>query len=262
MSTSSDSAEEIVRLSLEGFEVVARLTGNMAKEMAVLLYAMSKDTKKKTKGQTRINNMLKSNSNLRIFTIKKDEYQDFKKQAKRYGVLYSALYKKSEKNKDGVIDILVREEDAVRVNRIIERFNLTTVDTTKIEKIDIEKEQKKEEKVEVQKAIQEKNTSDDLLNKLLKKEPVNEENDTPSNIQNTEKETQLENLLKTREKNEKIKEEKPSMREELNKIKQEKAEKEKIKSKEEIKETSKKERNNETKHKQPKKRKKKKERSK
>ena len=29
MSTSSDSAEEIVRLSLEGFEVVARLTGNM-----------------------------------------------------------------------------------------------------------------------------------------------------------------------------------------------------------------------------------------
>ena len=172
MSTSSDSAEEIVRLSLEGFEVVARLTGNMAKEMAVLLYAMSKDTKKKTKGQTRINNMLKSNSNLRIFTIKKDEYQDFKKQAKRYGVLYSALYKKSEKNKDGVIDILVREEDAVRVNRIIERFNLTTVDTTKIEskieKIDIEKEQKKEEKVEVQKAIQEKNTSDDLLNKLLK----------------------------------------------------------------------------------------------
>ena len=244
MSTSSDSAEEIVRLSLEGFEVVARLTGNMAKEMAVLLYAMSKDTKKKTKGQTRINNMLKSNSNLRIFTIKKDEYQDFKKQAKRYGVLYSALYKKSEKNKDGVIDILVREEDAVRVNRIIERFNLTTVDTTKIEskieKIDIEKEQKKEEKVEVQKAIQEKNTSDDLLNKLLKKEPVNEENDTPSNIQNTEKETQLENLLKTREKNEKIKEEKPSMREELNKIKQEKAEKEKIKSKEEIKETAKK----------------------
>ena len=97
MSTSSDSAEEIVRLSLEGFEVVARLTGNMAKEMAVLLYAMSKDTKKKTKGQTRINNM--RNSNLRIFTIKKDEYQDFKKQAKRYGVLYSALYKKSEKIK-------------------------------------------------------------------------------------------------------------------------------------------------------------------
>ena len=105
-------------------------------------------------------------------------------------------------------------------------------------------------------------TFDKKLNKLLKKEPVNEENDTPSNIQNTEKETQLENLLKTREKNEKIKEEKPSMREELNKIKQEKAEKEKIKSKEEIKETSKKERNNETKHKQPKKRKKKKERSK
>lgn len=49
MSTSSDSAEEIVRLSLEGFEVVAKLTGSMAKEMAVLLYAMTKETKKKQK---------------------------------------------------------------------------------------------------------------------------------------------------------------------------------------------------------------------
>ena len=37
MSTSSDSAEEMVRLSLEGFEVVAKLTGSMAKEVAVML---------------------------------------------------------------------------------------------------------------------------------------------------------------------------------------------------------------------------------
>ncbi len=43
MSASSDSAEEIVRLSLEGFEVVARLTGSMAKEMAVMLVALSKE---------------------------------------------------------------------------------------------------------------------------------------------------------------------------------------------------------------------------
>ena len=109
MSESSDSAEEIVRLSLEGFEVVARLTGSMAKEMAVMLVALSKEKSIKTKGQTRLNNMLKSNSNLRIFTIKKDDYQDFKKQAKRYGVLYTALGKKSEISKDGNIDILVKE---------------------------------------------------------------------------------------------------------------------------------------------------------
>ncbi len=206
MSTSSDSAEEIVRLSLEGFEVVAKLTGNMAKEMAVLLYAMTKEKKKKTVGQTRLNNMLKSNSNLRIFTIKKEDFQDFKKQSKRYGVLYSALYKKGEVNKDGIIDILVKEEDAVRVNRIIERFKLTTVTQTAVEtalgKSEVEKNVSEDkEKTEVSKEIQEKNTSQELLNKLLKKENDNEVNNTiiPSKVQNAAKENQSENLLKQKE---------------------------------------------------------------
>ena len=36
MSTAGDSAEEVVKLSLDGFEVVARLTGSMAKELAVI----------------------------------------------------------------------------------------------------------------------------------------------------------------------------------------------------------------------------------
>lgn len=268
MSTSSDSAEEIVRLSLEGFEVIARLTGNMAKEMAVLLYAMTKESKKKSKGQTRLNNLLKSNSNLRIFTLKKEDFQDFKKQAKRYGVLYSALYKKGEVNKDGIIDILVREEDAVRVNRIIERFELTTVDQTKVETVLEKAEVEKiiptgEEKTEIQKEIQERNTSEDLLNKLLKKQNIKEENENtnPSNIQYTDKEIQSENLLKMNEKMEGTKkEEKPSIKEQINNIKKENEEKQK--AKEETKETPKQDKKNETKHKQPKKKNRKKERSK
>ena len=268
MSTSSDSAEEIVRLSLEGVEVIARLTGSMAKEMAVLLYAMAKDSKKQSKGQTRLNNLLKSNSNLRIFTLKKEDFQDFKKQAKRYGVLYSALYKKGEINKDGIIDILVREEDAVRVNRIIERFELTTVDQTKVETVlenaEIEKNIPiSEEKTEIQKEIQERNTSEDLINKLLKKQNIKEENENvnPSNIQNTEKDIPSENLLKTNEKTEGTKkEEKSSIREQIEEIKKQNEEKQKVK--EETKEDKKEENKKETKHKQPKKKNRKKERNK
>ena len=268
MSISSDSAEEIVRLSLQGFEVVARLTGSMAKEMAVLLYAMTKETKKKTKGQTRLNNMLKSNSNFRIFTIKKEDYADFKKQAKRYGVLYSALCKKWEQSIDGNIDILVKEEDAVRVNRIVERFKLITVEQTKveteIEKSEIEKgTQTSEEKTEIQKEIKEKNTSQDLLNKLMKKQNIREENENtnPSNIQNTEKEVPSENLSSMNEKNEIIKiEEKPSMKGKIDMIKKQNEEKQK--SKEETKETPKQEKLRETKHKHSKKKNRKKERGK
>lgn len=269
MGTSSESAEEIVRLSLEGFEVVAKLTGSMAKEMAVLLYAMTKEQKKKTKGKTRLNNMLKSKSNLKIFTIKKEDFKDFKKQAKRYGVLYSALYKKGEVNKDGIIDILVREEDAVRVNRIVERFKLTSVNVTEVERVKEKIEPLKEttigeEKTETQKEIQEKNTSQDLLNKLMKKQNIKEENENtnPSNIPVTEKEAPSENLLKMKEKTEKTKkEEKPSIKEKLDTIKKQNEEKERQKAKEETKETPKQEKVNETKHKQPKKKNRKKERS-
>lgn len=267
MSTSSDSAEEIVRLSLEGLEVVAKLSGSMAKEMAVLLYTMTKESKKKKKGQTRLNDMLKSNSNFKIFTVKKEDYQDFKDQAKQYGVSYSALGKKRNQSIDGNIDILVKEEDAVRVNRIVERFNLTTVAKLETEVAEIEKSDKiaPTEKAEIQKEIQEKNTSQDLLNKLMKKQNIKEENENtnPSNIPVTEKEVPSENLSKANEKTEGTKkEEKPSIMEKLDTIKKQREEKEQQKAKEETKETPKQEKSKETKHKQPKKKNRKKERSK
>ena len=37
MNTSGDAAEQIVRISLEGFEVAARITGHGAKDIAALL---------------------------------------------------------------------------------------------------------------------------------------------------------------------------------------------------------------------------------
>ena len=255
---------------IDGFEVVARLTGIMAKEMAVMLVALSKSKGNKVKGQIGINSMLKRTGDFRVFTIKKEDYKEFKKHAKRYGILYSAMCKRSDlKSKDGVIDLLVKGEDAVRVNRMVERFNLTTTGETKLEtaldKEDLQKIVADKDKTEISKDIQEKNTSEDLLNKLLKKQNIKEENENtnPSNIPNTEKEIQSENLLKTNEKMEGTKkEEKPSIREKIDTIKKEQEEKEKQKTQEESKEIPKKEKVQETKHTQPKKKNRKKERSK
>ena len=53
MNTSGDAAEQIVRMSLEGFEVAAKITGAGAKNIAVLLYAILKE-EKKTKGKARL----------------------------------------------------------------------------------------------------------------------------------------------------------------------------------------------------------------
>lgn len=260
MSTTSDSADEFIKFMLDGTEVALRLSGSLAKEMAVMLYAMSKEQGKKTKGQIRLENMLKSNSNLKIFSINQENFQEFKKQAKKYGVVYSALYKRGEKVPDKLIDILVREEDAERVNRIVERYKLTTVKKADIEKALEEDKQSNKINTNVTEEIKEKNTSQDLLNKLLKKENKIgvTENVTPSSIQNTEKNSQLENLLKTNEEKTKYKEiEKTSIREKLKEIKEEKKKTQEESSKNMIKPVTK-----ELKHKQPKDRNKKKERSK
>ena len=50
MNTSSDAAEEIVHISLEGFKVAAELSGHGAKEVAALLVAIMND-KRKTSGK-------------------------------------------------------------------------------------------------------------------------------------------------------------------------------------------------------------------
>ena len=49
MSVSGDASEQVVRLSLEGFEVLAKLTGSGAKNIAAMLYTIMKDNKQ-TKG--------------------------------------------------------------------------------------------------------------------------------------------------------------------------------------------------------------------
>ena len=53
MRVSGDASEQVVRLSLEGFEVLAKLTGSGAKNVAAMLYTIMKD-KKQTKGKTRL----------------------------------------------------------------------------------------------------------------------------------------------------------------------------------------------------------------
>ena len=56
MNTSGDAAEQIVRMSLEGFQVTAKIAGSGAKDIAALLIAIMKD-KHKTAGKTNLSNM-------------------------------------------------------------------------------------------------------------------------------------------------------------------------------------------------------------
>lgn len=132
MNSSGDAAEQVVRLSLEGMEVALKLTGSAAKNIAAAIYAVLKNRdKNKLKGRQRLTAMLKSGKELKVFTVSEQHLKQFAKEAKRYGVVYCALRGK-EPSADGMVDVMVRAEDASKINRIVERFNLSTVDAATI----------------------------------------------------------------------------------------------------------------------------------
>lgn len=127
MNPSGDAAEQVVRLSLEGVEVAAKITGSAAKEVAALLYAALKNRdKNKIKGRQRLTSMLKSGKELTIFTVKNEDMKRFVADAKRYGVVYCAL-RNPKDNPSGECEIMVRAEDAAKINRIVENIKIATV---------------------------------------------------------------------------------------------------------------------------------------
>ena len=144
MNTAGDAAEQIVKMSLNGVEVAAKITGTGAKELAMMIYAILKD-QKKTKGKTRLTNMLRSEKPLKVFAVKDSELQLFCKEAKKYGVLYCVLTDKDAG--DGLTDIMVRAEDASKINRIFERFQLATVDVGEV-RSEIEKQRQEQQQAQ------------------------------------------------------------------------------------------------------------------
>lgn len=100
MTNGGDAAEQVVRLSLEGFEVAARLTGSAAKNVAILLASVLKQEAtqaNKTRGKARLTNMIKSGKELKVFSIPNKDLKKFTEQAKRYGVLYCVLRDKTQR---------------------------------------------------------------------------------------------------------------------------------------------------------------------
>ena len=206
MSYSGDAAEQVVRLTLNGAEVAAKITGAGAKELALLLYAIMKE-QKKTKGKISLSNMIKSGKELKVFAIKDDELQRFCTEAKKYGVLYCVLRDKNAT--DGVVDVMVKAEDASKINRIFERFQLSTVDVGAI-KTDIARN-----KTESIQQMAEEETEKTAAQNA----PLNQRANPTSADRRRSPRSELISELKEAEEASK----KPSVRKELRKIQAEKA---------------------------------------
>ncbi len=279
MNTGGEAAEQIVRMSLEGFEVAAKITGAGAKNIAILLYSILKE-EQKTKGKARLTNMLRSGKELKVFTVKSGDLKKFTQEAKKYGVLYCVLADRGNKDPNAEVDVIARAEDASKISRIVERFNLASVDTASIvneaEKSKGAKGKTKNAKTAGEKdagaengqpepdtGVQEKAEKDRLMDALMGKQIKKEENAPNPSLAKTEKSPLSEPTLKQQRKSAEgatmTKAEKPSVREELRKIKEGRKEQEAdaAPAKEKSSDRAKKPPAGKTEHKQPQKRKRK-----
>ena len=279
MNTGGEAAEQIVRMSLEGFEVAAKITGAGAKNIAILLYSILKE-EQKTKGKARLTNMLRSGKELKVFTVKSGDLKKFTQEAKKYGVLYCVLADRGNKDPNAEVDVIARAEDASKISRIVERFNLASVDAasivTEAEKSKGTKTKLKDAKTAGEKdagandsqpepdiGVQEKAEKDRLMDALMGKPVKKEENAPNPSLAKTEKsplsEPTSEQQRKPAEGATMTKAQKPSVREELRKIKEGRKEQEADVSpaKEKSSDRAKKPTAGKTEHKQPQKRKRK-----
>lgn len=125
----TDAPDQVLRLSMEGAEFALKISGAAAKNVAAALYAVAKD-QKRTKGKAGITAMLRRQRPLTVYTIPKADCPEFAKQAKRYGILYAPI---PLKKGDDTLDLMVFQDDAPRVNRIVERLSLMVLDAASLQ---------------------------------------------------------------------------------------------------------------------------------
>ena len=190
----------------------------------MMIYAIAKD-QKKTKGKIRLSNMLRSEKPLKVFAVKDSELAQFCKEAKKYGVLYCVL--KDKDAGDGLTDIMVRAEDASKINRIFERFKLATVDVgevkSEIERQKQEQQAKKEGDLPEPERIQTEEKTDAFLDQLMAKPPNAQEHQTENPTEGRiAKSRQSEPTSETKDRTARgTSDPRPSVREELKQIRAE-----------------------------------------
>lgn len=124
MEAAGQATDQVVKLTMDGVEYLLRLSGRAATHSAAMLMALGKMTLEshESRGAQRLSTMLKSGKELTVFSVPETRLKEFGQEAKRYGITFCAL--KDKEVQDGVVDLLIRSEDAPKINRIVERYGM------------------------------------------------------------------------------------------------------------------------------------------
>lgn len=182
MQTGGEAADQVVKMSLEGAEFAIRIAGDGATRiMAILVSVLREETK--TRGKARLNSMLRSGKELKVFTVKNSDLKKFTQEAKKYGVLYNVLADRKTQDPNAPVDIIARAEDAAKISRIMERFHLSSVDVASVvaeaeRSRDSRSAAQPEQEATVPEEQQKQQDKEDLLNALFG-EPKQEDKENP-----------------------------------------------------------------------------------
>lgn len=116
MNTSGEVADLMVKEGIQITEATVKLMAVGAKELTALLLALLND-EKKLQGKTNLKNLLKSEKPLCILQIQEKDLAKFSAEAKKYGVLFTAVTDKSKKIE--FCDIIAKQEDVAKLNYIL-----------------------------------------------------------------------------------------------------------------------------------------------
>lgn len=144
-------------------------------------------------------------------------------------MLYCVLTDRNNKDPNAEVDVIARAEDASKISRIVERFNLASVDTASIVTEAEKSKDAKDGQPEPDIGVQEKAEKDKLLDELMGKPVQKKENAPNPSVAKTEKSPQSEPTSEQPKKSAEgatMTKEKPSVREELRKIKESRKEQE------------------------------------
>ena len=100
-----------------------KLTGAAAKNFALFVYAVLKD-QKKVRGKTRLVRMLREQRPFKFFNVPTESMKAFVKEAKGHGLLFVPI--RNKKNPDH-IEVVVFADDASKVQRIYDNLNMDYV---------------------------------------------------------------------------------------------------------------------------------------
>lgn len=115
MNTSGEVADLMVKEGIQITESAVKLAGLGAKNLAAIIVALMND-ESKMQGKTNLKQLLKSDKPLCILQIKEPDLKKFNTEAKKYGVLFTAVSDKT--NNTGLCDVIAKQEDIAKLNYI------------------------------------------------------------------------------------------------------------------------------------------------